>query len=541
MLLPSPSLPSATVVARPPLTEVSVELPPSDFAFEFFVGVPHPPNDLHDTDFTSPFTYELVTQHLLEKDDYTNPPSAATVPSRFYLLRIWAVGAIISKCDSFWPLFHALRTNKPFNFDLVLTRFGPQDFELILLRCLAFQPYGPAFILDWLLLFQSTIEQLVVRDKKQKYFHPQRWQWFGHAHTYANLKVKGSDPAVDVPRPQSPTATKRGYDHKARFGLKDRSAEAFLKAFGFPVSELQNYVRCPPNTPSSWSYAHNTYAQVRHPKRGRRWALPASLAQLPEESNMFDNQDDYDCFEVLHWYAYYVVTALKDLAALWPTADSTPPALTPSAAADGYMLDGTTYDPKYESELDTDNDDLWSSAHDSDIESTKYSFNDHLGYEEKTFELSDLLAIKREDSPAPPVSQDPVIDEPNLSTRVRTPFSTPPLHLRLSGTALRALAKAVPFHQDAALITGGASLLSMRSSEGLISPPRGMVTFTDSYCHRRDVFGPPVPQPRRFTAEEKGKGKATFEPPPAPVAETVLPTPAKIDNAAAAVQLPAEA
>ncbi|EEB88819.1 hypothetical protein MPER_13164 [Moniliophthora perniciosa FA553] len=201
------------------------------------------------------------------------------------------------------------------------------------------------------------------------------------------------------------------------------------------------------------------------------------------------------------------------------------------------MLDGSTYDPQYESELDTDNDDLWSSAHDSDVESANYSFNDHMGYEKKAFTLSDLVAIKRERSPALPTPQDPEENEPEGSKRVRTPFSTPPPKFRLSDTALRALAKAVPFHQDAALITGGASLLSMRSSEGLISPPRGMVTFTDSYCHychRRDVFGPPVPQPRRFTAEEKGKGKATFEPPPAPVAKTVLPTPAKIDNAAAA-------
>ncbi|EEB92287.1 hypothetical protein MPER_09229, partial [Moniliophthora perniciosa FA553] len=154
--------------------------------------------------------------------------------------------------------------------------------------------------------------------------------------------VKGSDPAVDVPRPQSPTATKRDYDHKARFGLKDRSAAAFLKAFGFPVSELQRYVRCPPDTPSSCSYAHNTYAQ------------------LPKESNLFDDQDDYDCFEALHWYAHYVVTALKDLAALWPSVNSSPPALIPSAAADGFMLDGSTCDPQYESD-DTDSDDLWSS------------------------------------------------------------------------------------------------------------------------------------------------------------------------------------
>ncbi|EEB89096.1 hypothetical protein MPER_12851 [Moniliophthora perniciosa FA553] len=199
----SRSSPSATDVARPPPNDFGVETQQAtDLAFEYFLGLPTPPSSISAADFKSPFTLPFVTQDFFETEDLTTPPSAGTRPSRFHLLRIWAAAVLINKAEHLWPLFIALRDNTHFDFPTILRHAGPDNLELSLLRCLALQPYGPPFILDWLLLFQSSIEELIVRDKKLRFYHPQAWQWFGHANTYANLRIRYADPAADLPLPK---------------------------------------------------------------------------------------------------------------------------------------------------------------------------------------------------------------------------------------------------------------------------------------------------------------------------------------------------
>ncbi|EEB91709.1 hypothetical protein MPER_09894, partial [Moniliophthora perniciosa FA553] len=296
------------------------------------------------------------------------------------------------------------------------------------------------------------------------------------------------DPALDLPLPDFEDRSSF-FDFRARFGLRDQSYSAFRDHFGFDVSELPGYVRCPPADVHTMSYGRNTFAQVRHPKRPRRWALPDSLPRLPLECEYYHLQPDKDIFEQLHWHAHYVIAALKDLALLWPSKNSTAPALLDLAEVEDYILDGSTFDPRFEAEIDTDDSAAWSSAHESDKETAAYSINDSMGYETRG---PDLVAIKQE----PP------------SAAETTPFVTPTPSKRLDDATLRRNKVAVPFHQDAARIFAGTSLLSMRSSEGMTSPPHGMRTFTRMYCIRRDIFSPAPPQPRRFTAEEKGKAKA---------------------------------
>jgi hypothetical protein len=121
----------------------------------------------------------------------TNPPTRkpTSVPSRSQLLRHWASAVILRKCCQLWELFKALAMNNSFDLSTILVVAGPECEELCLLRCLAFQPHGPSFILRWLMVFQEAIERLVVRDHLESWFHPSRWQWFGHSFSYANFRV----------------------------------------------------------------------------------------------------------------------------------------------------------------------------------------------------------------------------------------------------------------------------------------------------------------------------------------------------------------
>ncbi|EEB92060.1 hypothetical protein MPER_09483, partial [Moniliophthora perniciosa FA553] len=191
-------------------------------------------------DFKLPWTLELASQEFFKLKHLTHPPAADTIPSRFQLLHIWATAVIINKAEFLWPLFLALQNNTHFDFPIVLEHTGPNDLQLCLLCCLAFQTYGPAFILDWLHLFQSSIEQLLAWDGKLKYYHPQVWQWFGHADTYANLRIKGVDPTLDLPLPDFEDRSSF-FDFRAQFGLRDQSHLAFRDHFGFNVSKLPGY------------------------------------------------------------------------------------------------------------------------------------------------------------------------------------------------------------------------------------------------------------------------------------------------------------
>uniref|UniRef100_A0A0W0FXT8 Uncharacterized protein n=1 Tax=Moniliophthora roreri TaxID=221103 RepID=A0A0W0FXT8_MONRR len=126
--------------------------------FKFFVGMSTPPAEISAEDFSSPFDLDLVTQEFFEVDELGPPPTSTDPPSRSQLLHIWAAAVLINKAEALWPLFIALHTNAWYNFNNILHHVGPDDLALTLLRCLAFQPYSPSFILDWLQLFQFSIE-----------------------------------------------------------------------------------------------------------------------------------------------------------------------------------------------------------------------------------------------------------------------------------------------------------------------------------------------------------------------------------------------
>ncbi|ESK80885.1 hypothetical protein Moror_15792 [Moniliophthora roreri MCA 2997] len=139
--------------------------------FKFFVSMSTPPTKISTEDFSSPFNLKFMTQEFFKADELGPPPTSMDPSSHYQLLCIWAMAILITKAEALWLLFVALHTNVWYNSDNILCHMGPNDLSLTLLHCLAFQPYGPTFILDWLQLFQSLIEQL----------------WFGHAITYANL------------------------------------------------------------------------------------------------------------------------------------------------------------------------------------------------------------------------------------------------------------------------------------------------------------------------------------------------------------------
>ncbi|ESK81260.1 hypothetical protein Moror_8487 [Moniliophthora roreri MCA 2997] len=167
------------------------------------------------------------------------------------------------------------------------------------------------------------------------------------------------------------------------------------------------------------------FAQVRHPKRKFCWAVPVSLLQLPAVCNFFDQQPDQDTFDKLHWYAHYVQQALMDLATLWPRSNSSVSVLLAGIPLSDYMLDGETYNPTYEADIDTDDLEAWSSAHESDTETKLYSFNNHLGYSED--DLSDLAQIKQEPVADPILLQTPSACSisPDATPAPPSPLQTP--------------------------------------------------------------------------------------------------------------------
>uniref|UniRef100_A0A0W0F9M6 Uncharacterized protein n=1 Tax=Moniliophthora roreri TaxID=221103 RepID=A0A0W0F9M6_MONRR len=121
-----------------------------------------PPAEISTEDFSSPFNLEFVTQEFFDVDELGPCPTSQDPPSHYQLLHIWAAAILINKAKALWQLFITLWTNARYNFDDILHHVGPDDLALSLLCYLAFQPYGPTFVLDWLQLFQSLIEQLVI-------------------------------------------------------------------------------------------------------------------------------------------------------------------------------------------------------------------------------------------------------------------------------------------------------------------------------------------------------------------------------------------
>jgi hypothetical protein len=87
-------------------------------------------------------------------------------------------------------LFDALRTNSRYDFANIMKYTPPRSLDLCLVQSLAFEEDGPGFILPWLMLLQSSIEQLVFRDHLEESFHPEVWYWFCHANTFATFQVR---------------------------------------------------------------------------------------------------------------------------------------------------------------------------------------------------------------------------------------------------------------------------------------------------------------------------------------------------------------
>uniref|UniRef100_A0A0W0FI73 Uncharacterized protein n=1 Tax=Moniliophthora roreri TaxID=221103 RepID=A0A0W0FI73_MONRR len=209
------------------------------------------------------------------------------------------------------------------------------------------------------------------------------------------------------------------------------------------------------------------FAQVCHLKCKFRWAVPASLPQLPA---------------VCNWQA------LMDLATLWPRTNSPVLTLLAGILSSNYMLDGETYNPTYEADIDTDDLEAWSSMHESDAETKLYSFNNHLIKQEPVADPILLWtpsagSISPDATPAPP-----------SPLQTLTPLPTP---LR------KHLKSQVPFPHDAALVSGGTHLLSMRSSEGLIPLSMGLDATVIDYFEHPKAYGP-----KSRTAATKGKAKA---------------------------------
>uniref|UniRef100_A0A0W0F656 Uncharacterized protein n=1 Tax=Moniliophthora roreri TaxID=221103 RepID=A0A0W0F656_MONRR len=303
------------------------------------------------------------------------------------------------------------------------------------------------------------------------------------------------DPAKDVPVPHlDEELLVDTFDYHSQFGLCDQSDAAFEVTFGFSLNFLSQYIHCPPHSGThSWSYAHNMFAQVQHPKHKFCWALLSSLPQLSAVCNI-------NTFDELHWYAYYVQQALIDLAALWPKTNSPVPALLAGVLLSDYMLDGETYNPTYKSDIDTDNLEAWSSAYESDAETKPYLFNNHLGYSED--DLSDLARIKQEPVANSILLHTPLACSPSPNA---TPAKPSPLQtLTFLPTPLRkGLNSQIPFSHDTALVSGGAHLLLMRLSEGMIPPSVGLDTMVMDYFEHPEAYGS-----RSRTATKKGKAKA---------------------------------
>ncbi|ESK83048.1 hypothetical protein Moror_11726 [Moniliophthora roreri MCA 2997] len=80
------------------------------------------------------------------------------------------------------------------------------------------------------------------------------------------------------------------------------------------------------------------------------------------------------------------------------------------------MLDEETYNLIYKADINTDQSELWSSAHKSNEETEHYSFNNHLSY--SIDDLADLTPSAGPPSPsAAPVQPSPL--------QTPTPLSTP--------------------------------------------------------------------------------------------------------------------
>uniref|UniRef100_A0A0W0G4Y3 Uncharacterized protein n=1 Tax=Moniliophthora roreri TaxID=221103 RepID=A0A0W0G4Y3_MONRR len=170
------------------------------------------------------------------------------------------------------------------------------------------------FILDWLQLFQSSIEQLIIWDGKQNSIHSQCWQWFGHTITYTNLHVNSCDPAKDMPVPHSDEDSPMDtFNYHSQFGLHDQSDSAFEPS-----------VFCRP-------FFHNTSDALC------TLAVPASLPQLPAVCDFFNWQPNQDTFDELHWYAHYMQQVLMDLVTLWPRTNSPVPTLLASVPSSNYI------------------------------------------------------------------------------------------------------------------------------------------------------------------------------------------------------------
>uniref|UniRef100_A0A0W0GAT3 Uncharacterized protein n=1 Tax=Moniliophthora roreri TaxID=221103 RepID=A0A0W0GAT3_MONRR len=349
-----------------------------------------PPAKISEEDFSSSFDLDFITQAFFEVDE---------------------LAVLINKAEALWPFFIALHTNAQYNFDDILRYAGPDDLALTLLCCLAFQPYGPAFIMDWLQLFQSSIEHLAMLSLTPI------------SVSMAVTLLRTCQCHISMTRPWTPSIIILDSAYTTSLTPLSRQPLVFHRPFFHNMSDaLCTLVHIPGAT--------------------------LSLPQLPAVCNFFDWQPNQDTFDELHWYTHYVWQALMDLATLWPRTNSPVPVLLASVPSSDYLLDGETYNLTYEADIDTDNLEAWSSMHESDTETKLYSFNDHLGYGED--DLSDLAWIKQEQVADPILPWTPLAcsTSPDAAPAPPSPLRTLTL---LPMPLQKHLKSQVPFPHDAAL------------------------------------------------------------------------------------------